>query len=254
MLKYYKMALEKGHVAAMFYLGLYYHKCDDEENMLKYYLMVANPGALFNLGNYYDEKKDYDNMLKYYLMAIDQGYVEAMYNLGIYYQNQKDTENMLKYYIMASEKGYVLAMYNLGVYYKYKNDYVNMIKYFDMAIPILKNSYSEIPHEINNEDIIKIINDFLRDSEDLSVDFDKLLFCKKYLDASNLKRFNTFLKCYYVANASEDHLDIKNDDCYVCFDKREHLLFHCGHSVCYICYDKINTFCIKMCPLCRKKL
>ena len=270
MIIYYEMAIEKGSTHAMVNLGNYYAKQKDlchkkaeqesaEKNMIKYYEMAAEKGS-------------------------DEVNVDIMYKLGNYYDDNNDFEKMIKYYLMAVEKDSIYAMINLGNYYKRQNDYVNMIKYFEMALLIYSASFeigSLSDTKTSSErykDVIETINDYLRDpyggvygcrenfggnSEEsdrdndckFSIDnFDKLLVCKKYLDASNLKRLNTYLKIYCFARSSKNPIDIKINDCCICFDKREQLLFHCGHSVCFICYDKIDTFCTKMCPLCRKDI
>ena len=129
---------------AMVQLGNYYEdqsgaQRNDYENMLNYYSMAAENGstyAMFCLGIYYQKNENEENMLKYYNMAIESGCGEAMYNLGVHYNkknnlctsssNQKDRaseENMLKYYLMAAETGIVRAMYNLGNYYQKNNEY-----------------------------------------------------------------------------------------------------------------------------------
>jgi hypothetical protein len=53
--------------------------------------MAINKGhveAMYNLGLYYDEiTNDYDNAIKYYKMASNKGHVEAMYNLELLFIN-----------------------------------------------------------------------------------------------------------------------------------------------------------------------
>jgi Tfp pilus assembly protein PilF len=137
MLKYYKMAIDKGNSSAMNNLGNYYSSIGDIENMLKYYKMAIDKGnsiAMNNLGYYYNKKGDIENMLKYYTMAIDKGNSIAMNNLGNYYNKKGDIENMLKYYKMAIDKGNINAMTYLGYYYSSIGDIENMLKYYTMAI------------------------------------------------------------------------------------------------------------------------
>ena len=251
MIKYYLMAIEKDNVCAMYNLGFYYEKQEDDANMLKYLCMAVKKEhviAMYKLGNYYERLQCDENMLKCYIMAAERGNSDAMNNLGVYFQKYNDLDNALKFYLMAAGKDNIYAMYNLGLHYKSENDFINMMKYYKMAMlePSQSNGYL-------NNNIIKSINNYLYDSCDNSLvfavdDFSKLLLCKKYLDAVNLKRLNAFIRIYCIACASKNKIDVKIDDCCVCFDKREHLLFHCKHSVCYLCYDKINS-----CPLCRKE-
>lgn len=94
-------------------LGNYYddsiqYPTEETNNkIIKYYRLAIERGsvnAMFNLGHYYYECNDYIEMLKYYLMAIEIGDIDTMYDLAIYYQSIKDFDNMRKYYLMALEE------------------------------------------------------------------------------------------------------------------------------------------------------
>ena len=90
-------------------LGMYYDNFINEteetkEFAIKYYKMAIERhsiNAMFNLGHFYYECNDLENMLKYYSMAINFGDIDSMYELSIYYQTQMDFDNMRKYYLMA---------------------------------------------------------------------------------------------------------------------------------------------------------
>ena len=72
----------------MFNLGNYYKEITNYELMKKYYLMAIDKGhvdAMFNLGYYYETyEKDYKSMKKYYLMAINKDNNKPLLNLGDY--------------------------------------------------------------------------------------------------------------------------------------------------------------------------
>lgn len=137
--KYYRMAINKGHVDAMYNLGLYYDNIEHNYDMMeKYFLMAVEYGnieAMYALGHYYRDKHNNELMKKYLLMAIDNGRTDAMYELGCYYRDKGDDyELMKKYLLMAIDNGCVDAMYDLGCYYRYEgDDFELMKKYFLMA-------------------------------------------------------------------------------------------------------------------------
>ena len=55
--------------------------------------------AIYYLGSYYEEiEKNYDQMKKYFLMAIDKNDEDAMTHLGSYYENIEHNYDMMKKY------------------------------------------------------------------------------------------------------------------------------------------------------------
>jgi TPR repeat protein len=100
---YYKNTITK----ILEQIAIYYDDFGiNKENTEKFYKMAIDKGsinAMYNLGHFYFEQKDYENMLQCYLKAIELKEVDSMYELSIYYQNKQDFDNMLKYYLMAIE-------------------------------------------------------------------------------------------------------------------------------------------------------
>ena len=151
-----------------------------------------------NLGMRYEYgqgiEQNYEKALNWYKKSADLGNTDAMYNLIKYYENRGDEENVIKYVSIIIERNDVRAIYDLGLYFQKKNDYKKMIKYYEIALTMLKNSFAdafEYPSKINNDEIIKSINEYLRKSKDCGPDddeFDKLLLCIKYLDAINFEK------------------------------------------------------------------
>jgi TPR repeat protein len=74
-IKYYKLAMERGSMSAVFNLGQYYYENNNIENMFKYYLYgveLKDVDCMFELSLYYQQVNDFDNMKKYYLMALEE--------------------------------------------------------------------------------------------------------------------------------------------------------------------------------------
>lgn len=85
-------------------LAIYYDNEKNKETAIKYYKLAVDResiSAMFNLGQYYFEHDEIENMFKYYLMGIKLKDVDCMFELSLYYQKINDVENMKKYYIMA---------------------------------------------------------------------------------------------------------------------------------------------------------
>ena len=95
-------------------LGIYYDNFTTENEteetkvlVIKYYKMAIERhsiNAMFNLGHFYYECSDYENMFIYYELAVKSRDIDTMYELSIYYQSQLDFDNMMKYYLMALEE------------------------------------------------------------------------------------------------------------------------------------------------------
>ena len=124
---------------AFFFMGyIYKDELKDNENAIKYYKMAIEKehvGAMYNLALLYEEElKDNENVIKYYKMAIEKEDARAMNNLALLYQQElKENENAIKYYKMSIEKEHVDAMYNLALLYEQElKDNENAEKYYKM--------------------------------------------------------------------------------------------------------------------------
>ena len=114
MLKYYKLAIDRGNLDAILCLGLYYCYKKEFELMEKYLLMLENnnyPKAMCILADYYFRNKNYISMIKYYKKANTDN---AYKSIGDYYKNiENDYEKMSEYYLLAVEKGNKYALEEL---------------------------------------------------------------------------------------------------------------------------------------------
>ena len=114
--KYYKMAIEKGHISSMYNLACYYDSIKIYDKMEKYYKMASDAlhvSAMFNLAIYYDEIKNYIEMEKYYKMAVENGCNDSKNNLEFYYDSIKEdnSKNSRKKWTLGEEKK-LLKLYN----------------------------------------------------------------------------------------------------------------------------------------------
>lgn len=136
--KYFLIAIDQGHVLAMYNLAMFYVKNKEYANAEKYFLMAIDHGdvaSMIQLADMYLYKYDYVDAEKYYLMAIAHDSVEAMNKLGKLYMNDiVNTSLGIKYHTMAAEKGMIESTSILAKYYEYKHDYVNAEKYYLLLI------------------------------------------------------------------------------------------------------------------------
>jgi hypothetical protein len=229
--KYYKMAIEKGHHIAMYNLGhMYQNSIGTEKNYLeaiKYYKMAIEKGnytAMNSLGNMYyyglGIERNYQEAVNYYKMAIEKGSDIAMYSLGYLYQNgfgiEGNYHEAVKYYKMAITKGVSYAMnsfYNIynGRYYLSANiSYTEVIEYCKIYINAI-NDESEIietidrmfkiNQSINNYDVyIDLIN--LCDK--FKLDDYKMKIMKYILKNSTIKRLRIMIKYIFCYEKLED--------------------------------------------------
>ena len=129
------------------------------------------------------------------------------------------------------------AMYNLGCHYFDCKHFENMMKYFEIAI--------NAGHDLDK--IMLKINEYLDELE--RDNFEKLLLCKKYLDAKNLKKLNDHLKMYYYYKSFEKNIIDTINECDICFEELHSLHLICKHKICYNCYGQIEK-----CPFCRTNI
>jgi TPR repeat protein len=94
--RWYRMAAEKGDVAAQIRLATMYYWGEgipqDYNEAARWYRMAAEKGyakAQFNLGNMYHEgegvPQDYNEAARWYRMAAEKGYAKAQIDLGYAY-------------------------------------------------------------------------------------------------------------------------------------------------------------------------
>jgi TPR repeat protein len=212
--KFYKIAVENGHVSAMNNLGLLYlnerKDVDGAQKYLKLAIMKGNVDAINNLGTLYvKELEDYENGEKYYLMAVKRGEVYAMYNLALLYDSKKkDFKNAEKYYKMAIEKGDSDAMFNLAfLYQKEQKDFYKAEKYYLMA--------AEKGDAVAMYNLSLLYEKEKNDAKqskkylDMACEGGDIVALLKKVNDSYLHRKNKESALLYVKNAWEQGLEIK---------------------------------------------
>ena len=135
--RYYLLAIEKGHVGAMFNIAILYANQERKEEAERYYLLAVEKGyvsAMFNLAILYVNQERKEEAEKYYLLAIEKEHVSALNNLAHLYENQKRKEEAERYYLLAIEKGDVNAMFNLAHLYENQKRIEEAERYYLFAI------------------------------------------------------------------------------------------------------------------------
>lgn len=130
---WYKKAAEKGHIDAIFNLGIanehgYGVKQNQEEAVLFYTIAAdqGHPGAQYNLAVCYHYGRgvaaDMQEALKYYRLAAEGGDTAAIFNLAVCCTDgigmAKDTAEGIRLYTIAAKQGYVKAQVNLASCYE----------------------------------------------------------------------------------------------------------------------------------------
>ena len=117
------------------------------------------------LGDYYREINDDENMLKYYLMAIHNNDFHSIKYVGDYYKNNNDDINMVKYYSLVNDNKDDLKdqyvneiMHELGTHYMNQKDYLNAEQYLSELCDkhILDKMYDKLIDDISLSLINKI--------------------------------------------------------------------------------------------------
>jgi TPR repeat protein len=238
MVKYYKMAAEKGNVVAMYELGHFYDENEDTNNMIKYYSMGVEHGdidSMCNLGCHYQDLKDYPNMLKYWSLAIEKGDSGSMNNMANYYDDINDDENALKYWLMAVEKGDTDAMNNIALYYQNKEQNDRAIEYYNMAIALLDdeamyNLGSYYEEEEDSENMLKYWN-MAAENENVDAMLSLTEYYKKQIylasdDASKTNSINNMLKyALMFINLDDENFDDFQNICKNVFKNYHYVMY-----------------------------
>ena len=157
---------------AYYYLGNYYGKKGDYEEMMNMYEKSESLGnglAMNDLGNcYYYIKKDTEKALSYYFKAIANGQEVGYYNCGNVYMDLKDYDKAYKYYKDGHDAGCEYCMYGMISYCHMKGD-------FEGAINCSNNYCREEPYYCRS---MKRLGDMCRDFYE---NYDKCMHFKGHL-------------------------------------------------------------------------
>ena len=130
-LRWFKIAAEKDHKIALYYLGRMHEQGEgvsrDLDKSLNYYVRSSDAGfgpASVHLGFFYDRgeivKRDLNTAFEYFLTAINQGETKANYYIGkylLYGQTsiERNIEEGMRHFEVAADEGFALAQYELGM-------------------------------------------------------------------------------------------------------------------------------------------
>ena len=130
--EFYKMAAEKGHAEAQYYLGSCYENGyrvgQDYKQAILWYTKAAEQGnadAQLRLGYMYytgrEVGQDYKQAILWYTKAAERGNASAQYYLGVMYENglgvEQDYKQAVVWYRKSAEQGDADAQFCLGVMY-----------------------------------------------------------------------------------------------------------------------------------------
>ena len=135
--EYYKLAIAKGDVKAIFNLALCYEREGKENEAKKYYKKAIDKGdvnAIFNLAMLYEHKEQVKEAEEYFKLAIGKGDVNAINNLAVLYDKGGKGKEAEEYYKLAIKKGDVDAIFNLALFYKDKGKGNEVKKYYKLAM------------------------------------------------------------------------------------------------------------------------
>ena len=186
MMEYYKLAIKKGNLNALYNLSLYYYDYKNYEEMLKYLTQAYEKGyikASLQFINYYGEQKDFPNMLKHLQNVLDSGNMKysliGMYNTGVFYKNNGYNSMAEKYWIPCSKHGYVKATYALASYYTLPEvfDLKKSSSYLSLAFI---QDYNYIISTFGNNVESSDFTNVYYESNDKSNEFDNYeIYCQK---------------------------------------------------------------------------
>lgn len=230
--RYYKLAIDKGHLIAMYNLAYYYQfDTNNYVDMEIYYKMAIDKGymnAMNGLGYYHDTiTNNYDDMIQYYTMAIEKGSVQSMYNLGYYYDTVINNYDKAKqYYQMAIDKGDDTAMYRVAIHHYNSGDYYKAIEYYCM---------------------------YMKATADKKVEFYKYnldVYCNLYPEYQ-YKFTSTNEIQDFVNRVSLPNSNNLLSECQICLETKPTINWPChkSHVICYSCYPHIRRD--GKCHICR---
>lgn len=287
MIRFYKMAIERGSDRAMFLLADYYATVNNTEAVELYLraLELGNSEAAGGLESYYDNLGMKEQATKYGRLASQVGNVFKNYYLGMYYEGTPEerikylkqflvdvkqeidrllaiqmglAENLLKHQINHMKKLFVYSAAVVGNYY-YAHDPKTAMQYYCDA------------HQMNENDAIIVYNiasayQLLDESENAKEYYIKAFKggCSKAMD--KLKNITDDIELYILCKKNTvqypgpitDSIQIyenkllmaTTEECGICFSEGTCVLTSCfRHRVCTDCY----SHCYKVCPYCRVK-
>ena len=168
--KLFELAIEKGSINSLYYMGLIYYHVTRYANITKayvYFIKAINGGiigvnydvgcmlsCMIDEGEYididdpelrspeiyskYESEYDGENMLKHFAIAGKNGNIDAVVKLGEYYSDYGEhwvnISKAIEYYILAIEMGNDDAICMVADLYRDCGKYIEAIKYYELAI------------------------------------------------------------------------------------------------------------------------
>ena len=132
-------------------IGMYYADCGNHAEMIKYYKMASERGhfyAAISLAEYYRNRGEYDEIEKYYEMVIGKNIRDdqAIEALALHHYSSKNYDSEIKYSIISikrhGNKSYCIRRiryYLMYIYpiWKYMSSIIKYLIEFDIDIRVL---------------------------------------------------------------------------------------------------------------------
>lgn len=116
---------------------------DKAERLYKIAIEKGHIGAMYNLGRLY-ERKDIKKAKQYFEKAVDNGHVNASYSLACIFHENGDTKQAKFYFKKAAKDGHVTSLNILGKFYFKRTNYVKAKYYFKQAIDVSDDAINNL--------------------------------------------------------------------------------------------------------------
>ncbi len=222
----FKIAINKNHKPSMFSLGRYYDSIQNEEEMIKYYLMCENKNSFFNLGIYYYNKLNYPKSIHYFELSWKLGDLEALKNIADAYKKLNDYPMMKKYYLIGIQNNCIDCIFDLALFYQIEEiNNEEMIKLYILGVNqgsfkclfylfihyFLINDFDNIKNIMNfliHKNIKYNKNDFYLKFENVKDNF--LIIANKTTRINVNQQSKNLFYAYYHYFISKNYEEMKN--------------------------------------------
>jgi hypothetical protein len=230
----------------------------------KYYKKAIKRGnvhAMYNLASNYNVSQKYNKKIKYLKMAIELNDSESMNCLGYHYLYiDNDVGLAKKYFNMAIKNNYFNGYLELAYYYyenkfNYKKCKQNIMLFLDSHENEKQIYLHKFHMKKRDTALITLLSIIFKYEKEDNLDF-LIPYCQKFLKLNNYNTSEAILNIEIYnskMNLRKQFITNKEKyaiigDCVVCYENKKLILFDCiGHYICHKCYD--HPFLLK-CPFC----
>lgn len=232
----------------------------------KYYKKAIKRGnvhAMYNLASNYNVSQKYGKKIKYLKMAIEKNDYESMNCLGYHYLYiDNDVGLAKKYFNMAIKNNYFNGYLELAYYY-YENkfNYEKCKQNIMLFLDSYENEKQMYLHKFHMKKrdtaLITLLSIIFKYEKEDNLDF-LIPYCQKFLKLNNyntseailnIEIYNSKMNLRRQFMINKERYSIIGD-CTICYENKKLILFDCmgdNHNICHQCYDNPK---ILKCPFC----